>query len=329
MNQTKPTVFVPEPIAASGFDLLAQHCRCAAPWRDGDAPAEPALRELLYSADAAIVRLFAIGETDLDRCERLKVIGKHGVGVDNIDCAAASARGVAVVNTPTANANAVAEHTVALMLALARQIGPAWRATVEGRFDQRAQFQGVELTGRTLGVIGLGRIGARVARIAAQGLGMKVLAYDPLITADRYNGPATIADSPEAVFRDADFLTFHVPLTPDTAHMVNDRGLRLMKSGCRIVNTSRGGVIDESALVRGLEEGTIAGAALDVFEHEPLPADHPLCGCPNALLTPHISSTTQESLDRMAYDAARGVLDVLDGRPPEHLVHPGPTASAD
>lgn len=296
----KPTVFIPEQIAAAGMDLLRAECDCVAD---------------LAQADAVVVRLFQIRRDDLLRAPRLKVIAKHGVGVDNIDVAAATALDIPVVFTPTANANAVAEHTMTLMLALARNLYPASATVFAGRWDK---FEGVELAGKTLGVIGLGRIGRRVAEMAQHGFGMEVRAYDPAVKQSAF----ALADSVEAVLRVADFLSLHLPLTPETKHLINANRLRLLKPNCRIVNTSRGGVIDETALAEALTEKRLAGAALDVFETEPLPAGHPFLKTPNTLLTPHISASTKESLDRMARDAAQGVLDVLQGRPPAWVVNP-------
>lgn len=320
MNATsRPVVFVPEPIAPAGLELLKPECECVAPWEAG--AANPP-RELLYQADAVIVRLFRIDDQKLRRSNRLKVIAKHGAGVDNIDCQAATARRIPVVYTPTANTNAVAEHTLALMLALARQIGPASTALLAGRFNERSRFQGMELAGKTLGIIGLGRIGAQVARMAHHGLDMLVSAYDPLVTKKSYSGPAIITDSLETVLRQADFLTLHVPLTPDTRHLINARSLQWLKPTCRLINTSRGAVVDEAALATALIESRLAGAALDVFETEPLPANSPLCTAPNTLLTPHISSSTQEALERMSLQAAQGILAVLHGCRPEFVVNP-------
>jgi len=249
----KPTVFVPEPIAECGMTMLREGCDCIAPWADGRKLIDSELRDILYGADAIIVRLFKIDASDLDRSPDLKVIGKHGVGVDNIDCRAATERGIPVVYTPTANANAVAEHTIALMLALARNTVPASAALREGRFADRPQFKGVELAGRTLGVVGLGRVGSRVAEIAAAGLAMAVCGYDPFLSAGTSTGPAELTSSPEELFARADFLTLHVALTPETRHLIDDKRIGMLKPGCRIINTSRGAVIDEDALIRALE----------------------------------------------------------------------------
>ena len=318
----KPIVFVPEPIAACGMALLEESCDCTAPWADGRVPTDAEAREMLRGADAVIVRLFEIGAADLELCPRLQVIAKHGVGVDNIDCDAATARGIPVVFTPKANANSVAEHTIGLMLALARNVVPASVALRDGRFADRSQFIGVELAGRTLGIVGLGRIGSRVAEIAAAGLAMKVCGYDPYVAPGAYSGPAERLASLDELLAAADFLTLHVGLTAETRHLIDDRRLARLKAGCRVLNTSRGAVIDERALVRALEQGRIAGAALDVFEEEPIAADHPLCRAPNVLLTPHIASSSRESMDRMATDCAQGVLDVLQGREPADVVNP-------
>jgi len=324
----KPVVFVLEPIDGSGLELLRAECVCVTPWEADPTAAiditDDSYRLPLYEADAVIVRLFEISQADLARTQRLKVIGKHGVGVDNIDCQAAAAAGIPVVYTPTANANAVAEHTLALMLALSRQIGPASEALKEGRFAERGRYQGIELAGKTLGVMGLGRVGSKVAQMAALGLEMSVLAYDPFVSRDSYDGPAIFEDSLETFMRKVDFLSLHVSLTPDTKHIINDQTLEWLKPHCRIVNTSRGAVIDEVALTRALIEGRLAGAALDVFVEEPLPPDHPLVQAPHTLLTPHISSSTQESLVRMSTQAAQGVLDVLQGRTPQYLVNANP-----
>jgi D-3-phosphoglycerate dehydrogenase len=313
----KPVVFVPDKIADCGMELLETECECIAPWRGSKVSAE----EALTKADAIIVRLFSVKGDALTTATRLKVIGKHGVGVDNIDVAAATARRIPVVFTPTANANAVAEHAVALMLALARHIGPAAAASKAGRFQDRTQFDGVELAGKTLGVIGLGRIGGRVAQIGRFGFDMEVLGYDPFMNAANYDGPAKLESSLDSVLKKADFLSLHMPLTNETRHLLNTERLKLLKPNCRVINTSRGAVIDEQALAQTLSEGRIGGAALDVFDQEPLPTDHVFLRTPNLLLTPHISSSTRESLDRMARDSAQGVLDVLHGKPTPYVVN--------
>jgi D-3-phosphoglycerate dehydrogenase len=325
----KQKVFVPEPIDRSGLDLLKGEFDCLVPWDSQYASSSIAqsgkansLEDALLEADAVIVRLFKITEQELQKATRLKVIAKHGTGFDNIDCKAATMRHIPVIYTPAANSNAVAEYTVALMLSLSRHICAAYTALIEGHFDERGKYKGVELAGKTLAVIGLGRIGSQVALKAALGLNMIVYAYDPLIPPEKYSGPAILIDSLEEVLKKADYLTLHVPLTPDTNKMINAQSLNLLRPGCRIINTSRGAVIDEDALITALNDGTIAGAALDVFQEEPLPKDHPLCHAPNVLLTPHISSSTRESLELMSLQAAQGILDVFRGKQPEYIVNP-------
>ena len=278
--------------------------------------------DVLREADAVIVRLFKITASVLKHCSNLKVIAKHGVGVDNIDCEAATEHGIPVLFTPRANANAVAEHTIALILSLARDISGASRALRDGSFADRSQFVGVELYGKTLSIVGLGRIGRRVAEIAASGLGMNVQAYDPYLDPGEYSGPAELKESLDAVLCAADFLTLHTPLSREMRYLIDDECISMLKSGCRIVNTSRGALVNEQALIRGLQDGRIAGAALDVFEEEPVPGGHPLFGVPNLLLTPHIAGQTQESMEQMATDCARGIIDVLHGRTPVDLVNP-------
>ena len=302
--------------------ILKDACHCVAPWEDGRKLRDAELKEILYGSNAVIVRLFKINASDMERCPDLKVIGKHGAGVDNIDCEAATAHGITVVNTPTANANAVAEHTIGLMLALARHTVPAAIAVHAGRFGDRDQFFGVELAGKTLGIVGLGRIGSRVAEMASAGLAMKVCGYDPYLTTAMYKGPAELATSLEDLFSKADFLSLHVALNAETRHLIDDERIAMLKPGCRIINTCRGAVIDERTLIRALETERIAGAAIDVFDQEPIPADHPLCRAPNLLLTPHISASTRESMDCMARDSAKAVVDVLQGRQPAHVVNP-------
>ncbi len=319
----KPTVFIPELIAPAGLDLLHPKCRCVKVWEETDDLANDArLQQELDQADAIIVRLFRMAEEDMARMQRLKVISKHGAGVDNIDCRAATARGIPVVSTPGAVTTSVSEHTLALMLALSRRITSADHALRAGTPGDRSHFLGVELAGSALGVVGLGRIGSRVAEMASLGLGMKVYAYDPYVEKAQYSGCAGIEDSLESLLGKVDFLTLHVPLTGATEHLIDSRTLKLVKPGCRIINTSRGGVIDESALARALKDGRLGGAALDVFEEEPLQPDHPLCQAPNTLFTPHIAPNTPQCLDRMSRQAAQGVLDVLGGRRPRHIVNP-------
>ena len=245
----KPAVFIPEPIAACGLERLEAHCECLAPWLEGQAID---VEEALAAADALLVRLFKVDEGVLQRAPRLKVIAKHGVGLDNINLGQAAARDIPVLYTPEANANAVAEHAMALILALARQLGAAEAALRGGCFAARIEFTGVEVSGRVLGIVGLGRIGRRVAHKAGVGLGMQVLGHDPYVAAADYDGPALLVDSLDDLLGQVDFLTLHVPLTPETHHMLDAAQIEKLRPECRVINTSRGAVLDEVALAAAL-----------------------------------------------------------------------------
>ena len=316
-------VFIPESIAASGLAMLKAQFDCIVPWEDGT-PSDPnnaELKSLLAEAEAVVVRLFTVGVEELDRAPQLKIVVKHGVGVDSIDCDAATARSIPVAYTPGAIANGAAEHVVGLMLALSRRVAPGDAAVRAGLWE-RSKFQGVELAGKTLGIVGLGRIGSRVAEKVSRGLDMRVIAFDPVVNPDTYRGPAELRRSVEDVLREADYVTLHVPLNSQTRHLINSTTLALMKPTGRLLNTSRGAVIDEAALVDALKSGQIAGAALDVYESEPPPTNHPLFTTPNTLLTPHVASSTAEGLDLMSRESAQAVIDGLAGRRPEHVVNP-------
>jgi len=319
----QPTVFIPDSISSAGLDLLSSHCRCIKAWeKSEESDSDSRIGQALHKADAILVRVAKVTQKDIDRMSRLKVIAKHGAGVDNIDCKAATVRGIPVVNTPAAVTTPVAEHTLGLILSLSRKILPADLSLRRGNFRDHREFLGVELAGKSLGIVGLGRIGSRVAEMVSLGLGMKVYAYDPYVKKSKYVGCAKLEDSLNSLLKKVDFLTIHVPLTGETKHLINAKTLEQTKTGCKIINTSRGSVIDESALVLALQDGSLGGAALDVFEEEPLHPKNPLFQAPNTIFTPHIASCTPECLDRMSQGAAQGVLDVLQGIRPRNLVNP-------
>jgi D-3-phosphoglycerate dehydrogenase len=238
----------------------------------------------------------------MTRAAGLKVIGRAGVGVDNIDLAAASKRGIAVFNAPGGNTNAAAELTMALMLALARRLTEADRSIREGRWD-RTGLKGIELKGRTLGLVGAGRIGGEVAR-RGQVFGMDVLVYDPYLTQERAEQLGVRLVSLDHVIENADVISCHVPLTDETRGLIDASRLGRMKDGVLVINASRGGVIDEAALAEALHEGTIAGAALDVYEREPLSGGSPLRNAPNLVLTPHLGASTEEAQVGVATEVA-------------------------
>ena len=263
----------------------------------------------LESADALIVRsaVFVDGKT-LDAAKKLRVIGRAGVGVDNIDVEAATKRGIAVMNTPGANAVAVAEHTFAMMLALARHLTRADATTHAGKWEKKS-LQGTELRGKTLGVVGLGRIGVEVAK-RARAFGMKVSAHDPFVSTVLVRELGVTLVSLEEIYKDSDYLTLHVGLTPQTQGMIDPQTLARMKKGARIVNCARGELIDEQALASALKSGYIAGAALDVFMEEP-PKSSPLLGLDNVLLTPHIAGSTFEAQEAVGVQIAMQVREYL------------------
>ena len=245
----------------------------------------------------------------LEAAKELVVVGRAGAGVDNIDVETASARGVIVMNTPGANTIAVAEHTVGLLLALARKLPQAHGALKQGRW-QKDRFAGVELYGKVLGIIGLGRIGSEVAR-RALGLRMQVIAYDPYLTAEAARKIGVDLVELDELFARADFISLHSPLTKETRNFLGPREFARMKDGVRLINCARGGLINEAALMEAIKGGKVAGAALDVFEQEPLPPDHPLLGLEQVILTPHLAASTEEAQAQVALAIAQQVADVL------------------
>lgn len=248
----------------------------------------------------------------------LRILSRCGVGHDNIDIAAATRRGVAVTITPGTNRISVAEHVLALMLNCARRIPQNLTAVREGGWTQES---GRELHGTTLGIVGLGSIGRTVAR-AALALGMRVIAHDPWLDEDFLKETGVEARSLEDVLTEADFLTLHLSLDATTRHLIDAAALRRMKPDAYLINTSRGGVVDEDALADAVRAGRLAGAALDVTEHEPLPADSRLRGLDSVIVTAHIAAATVEARARSGAMAARQVIELLAGRTPDHLVNP-------
>ncbi|MCF8564519.1 phosphoglycerate dehydrogenase [Alicyclobacillus tolerans] len=255
----------------------------------------------------------------LEAAHRLQVIGRAGVGVDNIDIPAATRKGVVVLNAPDGNTISAAEHTFAMLISMSRFIPQANRSILEGKWDRKS-FVGVELRGKTLAVVGMGRIGTEVAK-RGMGFEMEVLGYDPFLTEDRAKELGIAKVSLEDAIRNADFITVHTPLTKETRHLLNRDAFNLMKDGVRIVNCARGGIIDEEALAEALKSGKVAGAALDVFEEEPLRTDHPLLGFRNVVVTPHLGASTVEAQVNVAIDVAEEVGRVLMGQPFRNAVN--------
>jgi D-3-phosphoglycerate dehydrogenase len=274
-------------------------------------------------ADGLVIRTSPLPAALLARCARLKVIGKHGVGVDNIDIAAASKAGIAVFNTPGANAVAVAEGAVALMLAVVKRIRAGHDLVASGRFAERGPWRAGDLSGKTLGLVGGGRIAGEVARIAGRGFGMHILVYDPYVAAEQARAMgAEKAESLDAMMADSDIVSIHVPLTGETKGLLGRARIARMKPGAVLVNTARGGIVDEAALAEALAAGRVLGAGIDVFESEPPANDNPLLKLPNVVLSPHVAGITEDSARKMAVGAAQGIVDALQGAKPEALLNP-------
>jgi D-3-phosphoglycerate dehydrogenase len=298
-------VVVAERISSSAIDLLRQ------PRWTVVTPEQVAgkLAAQLDSADALIVRSAVEVDADLlEHARKLRVIGRAGVGVDNIDLDAATRKGIAVMNTPGANAIAVAEHTLALMLAMARHIGRANQLMHAGKWEKKS-LQGTELRAKTLGIVGLGRVGMEVVR-RARAFGMEIVAHDPFVSTTVAKEQGIRMAKLEEVYAAADYLSLHVGLTPQTAGMINSATLKKMKPGVRLVNCARGELVDEAALAQAVQQGNVAGAALDVFAEEPLKSS-PLTALDNVILTPHIGGSTYEAQEAVGYQIALQVKEYL------------------
>lgn len=270
------------------------------------------LKTIIKDYDALVVRSGTKVTKDIiEAATKLKVIGRAGVGLDNVDAEAASKRGIIVMNTPGGNTISTAEHTMSLILSLSRNIPQANASLREGRWD-RQKYMGVELYGKTLGIVGLGRIGTEVAKRAAA-FGMKVIAYDPFLTVEKALDVGVELVDLKEILKRSDYITIHTPITDETKHMFGDDEFALVKPGVRIINCARGGVIDEPALARAIESGKVIGAALDVFEVEP-PKDNPLLKSDKVVTTPHLGASTEEAQVNVAIDIAKQVVDALLGR---------------
>ena len=247
----------------------------------------------------------------IDAAKNLKVVGRAGSGLDNVDIPAATRKGIVVMNTPGGNTITTAEHTIALMLALARQVPQATMSMKEGKWEKK-RFTGVELFNKTLGVIGIGKIGSQVAK-RAQALAMNVIAYDPYLSEDRANAIGVEKVDLEGLFSRSDFITIHTPITPETKNLINKETIKKMKNGVRIINCARGGIVNEKDLYDALVEGRVAGAALDVFEKEP-PEGNPLMTLENLICTPHLGAATKEAQENVAIAVAEQIVDYLINR---------------
>lgn len=311
-----PKVLVSDPIDQSGIDILSQVATV-------DVKTKLPLEELISiipEYDALMIRSGTkVTKEVLDAGTNLKIIGRAGVGVDNVDVAQATRRGVVVVNSPEGNTIAAAEHALAMMLSMSRYI-PAANKTVKGGGWDRKAFMGVEVYKKTLGVVGLGKIGSHVATVA-RAMGMNLLAYDPFISSDRAAEIGCRLVELDFLLRESDYITLHIPNTPETKHLINAEAFKKMKPTARIVNCARGGIIKEDDLAEALENNVIAGAALDVYEQEPL-GESPLRAIDKSLvLTPHLGASTAEAQVNVAIDVAEQIRDVLLGLPARSAVN--------
>ncbi|OLP18109.1 phosphoglycerate dehydrogenase [Leptolyngbya sp. 'hensonii'] len=311
-----PKVLVSDPIDQVGIDILSQVAQVEI--KTGLSPDE--LIRIIPDYDALMIRSGTrVTQEIIEAGTQLKIIGRAGVGVDNVDVPAATRRGILVVNSPEGNTIAAAEHTLAMMLSLSRHIPHANQSIKAGKWDRKS-FIGVEVYKKTLGVIGLGKIGAHVATVA-RAMGMKLLAYDPFVSVERAEQLGCRLVELELLLRESDYITLHLPKTPETLHLINAEALAKMKPTARIINCARGGIIDEAALAEALEKGTIAGAALDVFEAEPLGESALKSLAQEIILTPHLGASTEEAQVNVAIDVAEQIRDVLLGLPARSAVN--------
>jgi D-3-phosphoglycerate dehydrogenase len=304
----RPRVLVKEEIADSGVDLLRRHfdVDVGVEWSNDE------LAQRIGEYEGIVIRSATKLTSDfIDKADRMRVIGRAGVGVDNVDVQAATKRGIVVANAPQSNIIAAAEHTIALMLALCRNIPQAHGSLTSGKWE-RSKLGGVEVYEKTLGVLGFGRIGQLVAQ-RAKGFDMHVIAFDAFVGEERFRdlGVERVGSSEELYAR-ADIVTIHLPKTPETAGWLNDDAFAQMKDGVRVINCARGELVDHEALQRALESGKVVGAALDVFPEEPI-TEHPLFGMPNVVVTPHLGASTTEAQDRAGVQVAEQVVAALEG----------------
>ncbi len=312
-----PKVLVSDPIDQAGIDILSQVAQVDV---KTNLPVEELVR-IVPEYDALMIRSGTrVTKEIIEAGTQLKIIGRAGVGVDNVDVPAATRQGIVVVNSPEGNTIAAAEHAIAMMLALSRYIPDANQSVKSGKWDRKS-YIGAEVYKKTLGIVGLGKIGSHVAAVA-KALGMRLIAYDPFISTERAEQLGCRLVDMDLLMREADYITLHIPKTPETANLIDAEAFAKMKPTARIVNCARGGIIDEAALAVALQEGKIAGAALDVYDNEPLEADSPLRSLAKEIvLTPHLGASTAEAQINVAIDVAEQIRDVLLGLPARSAVN--------
>jgi D-3-phosphoglycerate dehydrogenase len=311
-------VLVSDPISEQGLTALLEAPEVEVDIRTDLTP--DALLDVIADYDALLVRSQTRVTADVIRAGiNLRAIGRAGVGVDNIDVAAATRRGIIVINAPDGNTTSTCEHTFAMLLSMARKIPQAHSKLKNGTWDRKS-FVGVEVSGKTLGILGFGRIGSEVAR-RALAFNMRVLAFDPFLTRERAEKLGVAMATVEEIVEQSDFITVHTPLTKETKHLLSFEQFARMKDGVRILNCARGGIIDEAALLHALNSGKVAGAALDVFEEEPATLFNPLLHHENVIVTPHLGASTKEAQINVAIDVGRELLHILRGEPFKNAVN--------
>lgn len=304
-------ILISDPLSEEGLKILKEVKEFQVDVKTDLKP--EALKEVIKDYDALIVRSATkVNKDIISAAHKLKVIGRAGVGLDNVDLGAATQKGVIVMNTPGGNTISTAEHAMSMILALSRNIAQANNSTKKGEW-KRSKFMGVELYNKTLGIIGLGRIGREVAKRALS-FGMKIIAYDPFLSQEVAEGVGAEIVELKNLFARADYISVHVPLTEETRYIISDKEFAQMKKGVRVINCARGGIINETALVNAIKEGKVAAAAIDVFEIEPLPADSEFLKLENVVVTPHLGASTEEAQVNVAIEITECVRDYLLGK---------------
>jgi D-3-phosphoglycerate dehydrogenase len=314
-------ILIDRPLHKDAFKLLSDNAEIIEIYDDN----REKIVKALETVDGVICSMaLRMGKEEINIGKNLKVIGRPGVGYDSVDIEAATAAGIPVVYAPDGPTESVAEHVIGMMLILAKKINILERhLRNKGDFGIRTQVTGMELQGKILGLIGAGRIGKRTAEIAGSGLGMNILIYDPYFKKEpTISWNFTQVDNLKTLLEKADIVSIHIPLTEKTKHFMGAEEFRTMKKTAFFINTARGGVVDEAALIRALNEGWIAGAGLDVYAKEPPDPDNPLFSMENTVVTPHLSSFTDEGKRKMGVTVVQGELDVLSGKYPEFIVNP-------
>jgi D-3-phosphoglycerate dehydrogenase len=322
MASPKKKLLLPSTMARAGWAVLEKRSDIEAISYDANMPT-PAFHALLADADGVALSLTPFGQAELDAAPRIRVVARHGVGYDAVDVPALTRRGIPLMVTGTANSPSVAEQALAFMFALAKRGARMHEMVRHGQWNARLSEElPVDLFEKTLLVVGFGRIGTRIAK-ACLALGMTVRVYDPYVPAGSVTASGCVPESDlDAALPRADFVTIHCPKTPETVGMFNAARLTRMKPTAFLINTARGGIIDEPALHQALTTGVIRGAGLDVFDREPIAPENPLPSLPNVLTAPHMAGVTKESFDRMATAVANNLLDMLDGKPnPDHVIN--------